>query len=128
MTYISSHIRSHSSSLKVQTSIRQRQRRQLLRVTMELDGLSSNTTQLGEAARAAMTYISSHIRSHFSSLKVQTSIRRRRRQQQRVIMELDGLSSNTTQLGEAARAAITYVSSHIRFHFSSLKVQTSIRR
>jgi len=42
-------------------------------VIMELDGLSSNTTQLGEAARAAMAYISSHIRSHSSSLKVQTS-------------------------------------------------------
>jgi protein SMG6 len=40
---------------------------------MELNGLSSNTTQLGEAAGAAMTYVSSHIRSHYGSLKVQTS-------------------------------------------------------
>lgn len=40
---------------------------------MELDGLSTNTSQLGEAAQTAMTYISSHIRSHASSLKVQTS-------------------------------------------------------
>jgi len=42
-------------------------------VIMELDGLSSNTSQLGEAARAAMSYISSHIRTHSASLKVQTS-------------------------------------------------------
>ena len=40
---------------------------------MELDGLSTNVTQLGEAADAAMRYISSHIRSHTLSLKVQTS-------------------------------------------------------
>lgn len=44
-----------------------------LPVYMELDGLSTNVTQLGEAADAAMRYISSHIRSHTLSLKVQTS-------------------------------------------------------
>jgi hypothetical protein len=44
-----------------------------LPVVMELDGLSANTSQLGEAADTAMTYISSHIRSHSLSLKVQTS-------------------------------------------------------
>jgi protein SMG6 len=44
-----------------------------LPVIMELDGLSSNPSQLGEAAQAAMTYLSSHIRSHALSLKVQTS-------------------------------------------------------
>ncbi|KAJ7349482.1 hypothetical protein DFH08DRAFT_778758 [Mycena albidolilacea] len=44
-----------------------------LPVIMELDGLSSNPSQLGEAAQAAMTYLSSHIRSHATSLKVQTS-------------------------------------------------------
>ena len=44
-----------------------------LPVIMELDGLSSNTSQLGEAAQTAMSYISSHIRSHALSLKVQTS-------------------------------------------------------
>lgn len=44
-----------------------------LPVIMELDGLSSNTSQLGEAAQSAMSYISSHIRSHALSLKVQTS-------------------------------------------------------
>jgi protein SMG6 len=44
-----------------------------LPVIMELDGLSVNSSQLGEAAQAAMTYISSHIRSHALSLKVQTS-------------------------------------------------------
>lgn len=42
-------------------------------VVMELDGLSSNPSQLGEASQAAMAYISSHIRSHSTSLKVQTS-------------------------------------------------------
>lgn len=42
-------------------------------VIMELDGLSANTSQLGEAAQAAMTYISSHFKSHSTSLKVQTS-------------------------------------------------------
>jgi protein SMG6 len=42
-------------------------------VIMELDGLSSNSSQLGETARSAMTYISSHIRSHSPSLKIQTS-------------------------------------------------------
>ena len=40
---------------------------------MELDGLSANTSQLREAADTAMTYISSHTRSHAISLKVQTS-------------------------------------------------------
>ncbi|KAJ7098134.1 hypothetical protein B0H15DRAFT_824243 [Mycena belliarum] len=44
-----------------------------LPVIMELDGLSSNPSQLGEAAQAAMAYLSSHIRSHATSLKVQTS-------------------------------------------------------
>ncbi|KAJ7063093.1 hypothetical protein C8F01DRAFT_1209464 [Mycena amicta] len=44
-----------------------------LPVIMELDGLSSNPSQLGEAAQAAMTYLSSHIRTHAISLKVQTS-------------------------------------------------------
>lgn len=42
-------------------------------VIMKLNGLSSNTAQLGEAARAAMVHVSSLIRSHSSSLKVQTS-------------------------------------------------------
>jgi len=42
---------------------------------MELDGLSSNTEvpHLRDAAQIAMSYISSHIRSHSLSLKVQTS-------------------------------------------------------
>ncbi|KAJ7489926.1 hypothetical protein B0H11DRAFT_1046908 [Mycena galericulata] len=44
-----------------------------LPVIMELDGLSANPTQLGEAAQAAMAYLSAHIRSHATSLKVQTS-------------------------------------------------------
>ncbi|KDR73471.1 hypothetical protein GALMADRAFT_71996 [Galerina marginata CBS 339.88] len=44
-----------------------------LPVIMELDGLSANVSQLGEAAQAAMSYISSHVRSHALSLKVQTS-------------------------------------------------------
>jgi len=41
------------------------------------------------------------------------------------IMELDGLATNPTPLGEAARAAIEVVSSHVRSHADSLKVQTS---
>ena len=40
---------------------------------MELDGLSTNSSQLGEAAQAVMAYLSSHIWSHSASLKVQTS-------------------------------------------------------
>ncbi|KAF9036720.1 hypothetical protein BJ165DRAFT_602423 [Panaeolus papilionaceus] len=44
-----------------------------LPVIMELEGLSKGPTDLGEAAKAAMAYISSHIRSHALSLKVQTS-------------------------------------------------------
>ena len=44
-----------------------------LPVIMELDGIRSNASQLGEAAQAAMDYITSHIRSHSLSLKVQTS-------------------------------------------------------
>ena len=40
-------------------------------------------------------------------------------------MELDGLSSNTSQLGEAAQAATSYISSYICLHAISLKVQTS---
>jgi len=42
-----------------------------------------------------------------------------------VIMELDGLSSNTSQLGKAAQEAISYITSHVRSHATSLKVQTS---
>ncbi|KAH6918955.1 hypothetical protein BKA70DRAFT_1458601 [Coprinopsis sp. MPI-PUGE-AT-0042] len=45
-----------------------------LPVVMELDGLSSNPTpQLAEAAAAALNYVTSRIRSHTLSLKVQTS-------------------------------------------------------
>ncbi|EPT05881.1 hypothetical protein FOMPIDRAFT_1044362 [Fomitopsis schrenkii] len=44
-----------------------------LPVIMELDGLASNASPLGEAATAALVYITSHIRSHSTSLKVQTS-------------------------------------------------------
>jgi hypothetical protein len=42
-----------------------------------------------------------------------------------VIMELDGLSLNPSKLGEAAQEAIAYITSHIRSHSASLKVQTS---
>ena len=41
------------------------------------------------------------------------------------IMELDGLASNPTPLGEAAKAAITFVVGHVRSHADGLKVQTS---
>lgn len=44
-----------------------------LPVIMELDGLSSNTTPLGEAAKAASASIISHLRSHSVSLKILTS-------------------------------------------------------
>lgn len=45
-----------------------------LPVVMELDGLAANTApQLAEAASSALNYITSHIRSHALSLKVQTS-------------------------------------------------------
>ena len=45
-----------------------------LPVIMELEGLATNaSSQLGEAAQSAMSYISSHIRTHTLSLKVQTS-------------------------------------------------------
>ncbi|KAE9406452.1 hypothetical protein BT96DRAFT_1014944 [Gymnopus androsaceus JB14] len=44
-----------------------------LPVIMELDGLKSNSSKLGEAAKTALDYITSHIRSHSLSLKVQTS-------------------------------------------------------
>ena len=42
-----------------------------------------------------------------------------------VITELDGISSNSNQLGEAAKEAIAYITSHIRSHALSLRVQTS---
>ena len=41
------------------------------------------------------------------------------------IMELDGLASNATALGDAAKAAIEFVASHVRSHSDALKVQTS---
>lgn len=45
-----------------------------LPVIMELNSQASgNTTPLGQAAAAALTYITAHIRSHVASLKVQTS-------------------------------------------------------
>ncbi|KAF8638491.1 hypothetical protein AX16_010474 [Volvariella volvacea WC 439] len=42
-----------------------------------------------------------------------------------VIMELDGLALNDSQLGIAAQNALSYITSHIRTHSASLKVQTS---
>ena len=42
-----------------------------------------------------------------------------------VIMELDGLASNASPLGDAAQNALTYVSTHVRSHALSLKIQTS---
>ena len=44
-----------------------------LAVVTELDGIASNASQLGEAAKSAISYITSHLRSHSISLKVQTS-------------------------------------------------------
>ncbi|KAH8108120.1 hypothetical protein BXZ70DRAFT_997629 [Cristinia sonorae] len=44
-----------------------------LPVIMELDGLATNESPLGQAAAAATAYIVSHLRSHGKSLKVQTS-------------------------------------------------------
>ncbi|KAF8504047.1 hypothetical protein BU17DRAFT_101528 [Hysterangium stoloniferum] len=44
-----------------------------LAVVTELDGLSSNESQLGTAAVNALSYLTSHLRSHALSLKVQTS-------------------------------------------------------
>ncbi|KAI0340639.1 hypothetical protein BDW22DRAFT_1346852 [Trametopsis cervina] len=44
-----------------------------LPVIMELDGLASDASVLGEAAGAATSYIVSHLRSHSTSLKIQTS-------------------------------------------------------
>ena len=40
-------------------------------------------------------------------------------------MELDVLTLNRNALGEAAKAAIEFVVSHVRFHSDALKVQTS---
>ncbi len=42
-----------------------------------------------------------------------------------VIMELDGLATNSSPLGEAATNAVVYITSQIRTHGLSLKVQTS---
>ena len=42
-----------------------------------------------------------------------------------VIMELDGLATNQTALGEAVSAATSYIVSHLRMHSASLKIQTS---
>lgn len=42
-----------------------------------------------------------------------------------VVTELDGIANNASPLGEAATTAISYISSHIRTHSRSLKVQTS---
>ncbi|KAI0362699.1 hypothetical protein OH77DRAFT_1529844 [Trametes cingulata] len=44
-----------------------------LPVVMELDSQSTNASPLGQAAAAALQYITSHVRSHTTSLKVQTS-------------------------------------------------------
>jgi len=44
-----------------------------LPATMELDGLASNATALGEAAKAAIEFIATRVRSHSDALKVQTS-------------------------------------------------------
>lgn len=44
-----------------------------LAVVTELDGLATGDSQLGAAARAALDYLVSHLRSHSLSMKVQTS-------------------------------------------------------
>lgn len=44
-----------------------------LAVITELDGISANQSELGRAAALASQYITAHIRTHSSSLKVQTS-------------------------------------------------------
>jgi protein SMG6 len=44
-----------------------------LAVITELDGISANQSELGRAASSASQYVTDHIRSHSSSLKVQTS-------------------------------------------------------
>lgn len=44
-----------------------------LAVITELDGISTNQSELGRAASIALEYIIAHIRSHSTSLKVQTS-------------------------------------------------------
>ncbi|THH16506.1 hypothetical protein EW146_g4142 [Bondarzewia mesenterica] len=44
-----------------------------LPVIMELDGLATNESALGEAAKDALAFLVSHVRSHETSLKVQTS-------------------------------------------------------
>jgi protein SMG6 len=41
-----------------------------------------------------------------------------------VVMELNGPSSKSSPLGEASQAAVAYISSHIRSHTPSLKIQT----
>jgi predicted ribonuclease YlaK len=41
------------------------------------------------------------------------------------IMELDGLATNATPLGEAAKTAIALVASYVRSYSDALKVQTS---
>ncbi|KAJ8582059.1 hypothetical protein M405DRAFT_714677, partial [Rhizopogon salebrosus TDB-379] len=42
-------------------------------IIMELDGLSSYPSKLGEAAQNTMTYITSHVHSHSMSLNIQIS-------------------------------------------------------
>ncbi len=42
-----------------------------------------------------------------------------------VITELDGIARNNSALGEAATAAVNFITSHMRSHSRSLKVQTS---
>lgn len=44
-----------------------------LPVIMELEGLSSGSSKLAEAAKTAMSFISSRFKTHPMSLKVQTS-------------------------------------------------------
>ena len=44
-----------------------------LPVITELDGLSKNASPLGTAAAAAIIYLESHIRTHSTCLKIQTS-------------------------------------------------------
>ena len=42
-----------------------------------------------------------------------------------VITELDGIATNNSSVGDTATAAVEYISSHMRSHSRSLKVQTS---
>lgn len=96
-----------------------------LPVVMELDGLASNSDPvLAEAASSAINYISSHIRSHSVSLKVQTSKGNYLSSLTVRTEDIDFSTSNMRSMDDLILKAAIWQDEHWQDRSSMLKVDT----